>query len=142
LFTGLLTDETLAKLDLIRITPGIFQERIDKAYELRITVIGASIFAVKIDSQALAEAQLDWRHAQHDVAYEAVSLPSEVAMKIKAFMEFLGLTYGAFDFIVTPEGRYVFLEVNPGGAYMWIEAATGLPITSAIADALIEPCRS
>jgi hypothetical protein len=142
LFTGLVTDETLANLDLIRITPGIFQERIDKSYELRITVIGARIFAVKIDSQALAETQLDWRHAQHDVAYEAVTLPSETTMKISAFMESLGLTYGAFDFIVTPDGRYVFLEVNPGGAYMWVEAATGLAITPAIADALMEPCRS
>jgi hypothetical protein len=142
LFTGLVTDETLANLDLIRITPGIFQERIDKSYELRITVIGARIFAVKIDSQALAETQLDWRHAQHDVAYEPVTLPREIATKITAFMEHLGLVYGAFDFIVTPDGRYVFLEVNPGGAYMWVEAATGLGITPALADALIEPCRS
>jgi hypothetical protein len=142
LFTGLVTDETLTNLDLIRITPGIFQERIGKSYELRITVIGARIFAVKIDSQALAETQLDWRHAQHDVAYEPVTLPREIAAKITAFMEALGLVYGAFDFIVTPDGRYVFLEVNPGGAYMWVEAATGLGITPAPADALIEPCQT
>lgn len=142
LFTGLITEETLANLDLIRITPGIFQERIEKSYELRITVIGGRVFAVKIDSQALAETQLDWRHAQHDVPYQAVTLPNEITTKINAFMEFLGLMYGAFDFIVTPDGRYVFLEVNPGGAYMWVEAATGLAITPAIAEALIEPCLS
>jgi glutathione synthase/RimK-type ligase-like ATP-grasp enzyme len=142
LFTGLVSAETLANLDLIRITPGIFQERIDKSYELRITVIGSRIFAVKIDSQALAETQLDWRHAQHDVAYEVATLPNEITMKINAFMQSLGLVYGAFDFIVTPDGRYVFLEVNPGGAYMWVEAATGLAITPALADALIAPCRS
>jgi hypothetical protein len=142
LFTGLITDQTLANLDLIRITPGIFQERIDKLYELRVTVVGDRIFAVRIDSQALAETQLDWRHAQHDVRYEAVTLPKEITVKINAFMESLGLIYGAFDFIVTPDRDYVFLEVNPGGAYMWVEAATGLAITPAIADALIEPCRS
>jgi hypothetical protein len=142
LFTGLVTEETIKNLDLIRITPGIFQERIDKSYELRITVVGSRVFAVKIDSQALAETQLDWRHAQHDVAYEAVTLPNEITAKIDAFMQSLGLAYGAFDFIVTPDGRYVFLEVNPSGAYMWVEAATGLAITPAIADALIEPCRS
>ncbi len=140
LFTVLITDEALTNLDLIRITPGIFQERIDKAYELRITVIAGRLFAVKIDSQALAETQLDWRHAQHDVAYETVTLPTAIASKINAFMDTLGLVYGAFDFIVTPDGRYIFLEVNPGGAYMWIEAATGLPITPALADALIECC--
>jgi hypothetical protein len=48
LFTGLVSAETLANLDLIRITPGIFQERIDKSYELRITVIGSRIFAVDL----------------------------------------------------------------------------------------------
>ena len=140
LFTGLITDESLTNLELIRVTPGIFQERIDKAYELRITVVGTRIFAVKIESQVLAETRLDWRHAQHDVAYEAVTLPDQVATKIRTFMESIGLVYGAFDFIVTPDDRYVFLEVNPSGAYMWVETATGLAITSAIADALIEPC--
>lgn len=76
------------------------------------------------------------------MAYETVTLPDEITAKILAFMKPLGLVYGAFDFIVTPDGRYVFLEVNPGGAYMWVEAATGLAITPAIADALIESCRS
>jgi hypothetical protein len=41
---------------------------------------------------------------------------------------------------VTPEGRYVFLEVNPAGQYMWIESKLGLPITAALADALSDPC--
>jgi D-alanine-D-alanine ligase-like ATP-grasp enzyme len=56
-------------------------------------------------------------------------------------MKAFDLIYGAFDFIVTPEGRYVFLEVNPSGQYMWVECATGLEITTALADALSEPCR-
>ena len=51
-----------------------------------------------------------------------------------------GFVYGAFDFIVTPEGRYVFLEINPGGQYMWVEAKTEMPITEALADALCGPC--
>lgn len=45
-----------------------------------------------------------------------VTLPNEITTKINAFMQSLELIYGAFDFIVTPGGRYVFLEVNPGGA--------------------------
>ena len=42
-----------------------------------------------------------------------------------------------FDFIVTPEGRHVFLESNPRGQYLWIEHYTSMPITEAIADALM-----
>ena len=57
-------------------------------------------------------------------------------------MDAFGLLYGAFDFIVTPEGRHVFLEVNPAGQYLWVEAKTGLQITSAVVDALTAPCVS
>jgi hypothetical protein len=53
------------------------------------------------------------------------------------FMETFGLIYGAFDLIVTPEGRYVFLEINPSGQFMWLEYATGLEITAELADLLI-----
>jgi glutathione synthase/RimK-type ligase-like ATP-grasp enzyme len=141
LFTNLLTNDKLAKLDLIRLTPGIFQERVEKAYEIRITVVGTRIFGARIDSQAQAAATLDWRRALQDVNYEAIDLPPEIETKIHAFMDAFGLVYGAFDFIVTPDGRYVFLEVNPSGQYMWVECATGLGITSALAEALSEPCR-
>ena len=47
-----------------------------------------------------------------------------------------GLRYGAIDLIVTPEGRIVFLELNPTGQYLWIEQATGLPISLALAELL------
>jgi len=142
LYTGVVTAERLANLDRIRLTPGIFQELVEKSHELRITVVGSRIFCAKIDSQAHPDTKLDWRRAQRDVGYEAVDLPQAVAAKIQAFMQALGLIYGAFDFIVTPDGRYVFLEVNPGGAYMWVECATGLGITAALADALTEACRA
>ncbi|MGW4639272.1 hypothetical protein ACWEN6_12125 [Sphaerisporangium sp. NPDC004334] len=37
---------------------------------------------------------------------------------------------------LTPDGRHAFLEINPNGQFLWIEAATGLPISAAIADLL------
>jgi len=39
--------------------------------------------------------------------------------------------------ILTPDGRYVFIEINPSGQYGWIEQETGLPISSAICDFLM-----
>ena len=52
-------------------------------------------------------------------------------------MDRLGLNYGACDFIVTPEGRHVFLEVNPAGEFFWLEKHPGLPIAGALADVLL-----
>jgi hypothetical protein len=38
-------------------------------------------------------------------------------------MRSLGILFGAFDFIVTPEGEHVFLEVNASGQFLWVEEA-------------------
>jgi hypothetical protein len=46
----------------------------------------------------------------------------------------LGLVYGAIDMRLTPDGRYVFLEVNPSGLWLFVEEPTGLPITDAVVD--------
>jgi len=49
----------------------------------------------------------------------------------------LGLVYGAFDLVVGPrpdsgDADVSFLEVNPGGQYGFLEAATGVPITDSL----------
>jgi len=142
LFTGLIGPGELARIDLIRASPGIFQKFIPKAYEARVTVVGDRIFGGRIDSQANAETKIDWRHRPFDIDKAPIRLPADLEEKILAMMRTFGLVYGAFDFIVTPEGDYVFLEVNPAGQYMWVEAATGMPITAALADALAAPCRT
>jgi glutathione synthase/RimK-type ligase-like ATP-grasp enzyme len=48
----------------------------------------------------------------------------------------LGLSYGAIDMIVTPEGEFIFLEVNPHGAWLWIENEIGTPIAASLAESL------
>jgi glutathione synthase/RimK-type ligase-like ATP-grasp enzyme len=55
---------------------------------------------------------------------------------VRALLDRLGLRFGALDFVVTPDGEWWFLECNPNGQWAWIEDETGLPIASALADAL------
>jgi hypothetical protein len=47
------------------------------------------------------------------------------------------LLYGALDFIVTPSGEWIFLEINPNGQWAWIKPSRHL-ITAAIAELLTE----
>jgi hypothetical protein len=63
-------------------------------------------------------------------------VPTGVRRRVSAFMRHFGLTFGAFDFIVTPEGAWRFLEVNSNGQWHWIEQETGVPIARSIADLL------
>ncbi len=41
------------------------------------------------------------------------------------------------DFIVTPDGDYVFLENNVGGQFGWLEDMTGEPMTATLARMLV-----
>jgi glutathione synthase/RimK-type ligase-like ATP-grasp enzyme len=126
----------------IQVAPGIFQRKVHKAYEVRVTVIGESFFAVKIDSQALTGAELDWRREQHRLCYTPDTLPDDICHRLLAVHRELGLIYGAYDLIVTPEGEHVFLEVNPSGQWLWLELRTGLPISRELAHCLARDCVS
>jgi glutathione synthase/RimK-type ligase-like ATP-grasp enzyme len=137
IFTGLVTPEASSSLDLIRHTPGIFQKLIPKAYEVRLTVVADKMFAARILSQEKEQTKIDWRVAPYDVKHEPVEVPQDIRYLVTAFMTEFKLVYSCLDFIVTPDGQYVFLESNPGGQYLWVEYLTGLPITEAIADALL-----
>lgn len=124
----------------LRMAPVQLQEKIHKKYELRVTVVGEEVFAAKISSQASSHASLDWRRDQEDCSlYEAVKLPSEWIRSILELHEAFGLYYGAYDFICNDRDQLVFLEVNPGGQYLWVEMHTGLPISRAVAEALVKP---
>lgn len=123
-------------------TVSFVQEYIEKAFELRVTVVGEEVFACKIDSQAQQEdtGRIDWRQGyEHGLKQGAYALPDTVSLRCVAFLHRMGLNFGCFDFIVTPSGEYVFLECNPNGQWLWIELTVGLKISEAIADYLQNP---
>lgn len=138
--TTLITKSLIEKLDLIKVLPSLFQERIEKNYELRITVVGESIFAVKINSQKFPETSLDWRNPNlvMNLDYELVSLPNNIAEGILKMMKFLDISFGAFDFAVDKNGNYWFFEINGNGQWYWLEHETGVLISKSIADILIK----
>lgn len=136
-YTSAIGPEHLDELEGLRHSPMMFQERIDKARELRVAVVGERCFVGAIDASRSVDGQVDWRRSRPgEVHWEKGELPPEVAERLVGLVAELGLVYGAADFIVTPEGRHVFLEVNPGGEWGMLERDLGLPIAAALADAL------
>lgn len=114
--------------------PVIFQRHVPASADLRVIVVGEHLFAAATDVSRSAYPQ-DVR-MNLDARYEEHVLPDHVARQLRALMERLGLVYGAIDLRLTPDGRYVFLEINPAGQFLYIEYATGQPITAALAKAL------
>jgi glutathione synthase/RimK-type ligase-like ATP-grasp enzyme len=117
----------------------IFQELIPKALELRVTIVGNQVFSAAVDSQKSDVSQFDWREDGDGLIndWEPYALPQSIQRKLLALMDSLGLDYGAIDLILTPDGRYVFLEINPAGEFFWLEMQPGLAISGAVADVLV-----
>ena len=134
--TRLLKDGEAALLDAVRFAPVIFQDYIEAAVDLRITIVDGAIFAAAIGSQTTAY-PVDFRMAMHEAAITPYELPAEITAKLLALMTALGLVYGAIDMRLTPDGRYVFLEINTAGQWLFIEQATGQAISNALAATLM-----
>lgn len=119
----------------IRLTAHLLQAWVPKQYEVRLTVVDKVFFATRIDADSDAAA-LDWRADYPALAYTPIGVPASVRAGVSALMRRLGLRFGALDFVVTPDDRWIFLEINSNGQWAWIEDATGQPVAAAIADAL------
>ncbi len=65
-------------------------------------------------------------------------VPAEVEEGLLRLLKSVGLRYGAIDMRRTPDGRHVFLEVNPAGQWRFVEEVTGQPITAAMARLLTD----
>jgi ATP-grasp ribosomal peptide maturase len=135
-YTHPLSVDDLSDLSGVEVTAHLFQQRVaDKAYEVRLTAVGDALFAAAIHAASEAS-RSDWRADLGALRYRSVEVPKAVADGVHAYLSAFGLSYGAFDFVVDHEGHYTYLECNPGGQFGWIEANTGLPITSTLADLL------
>ncbi|MGK0544830.1 ATP-grasp domain-containing protein [Halomonas cupida] len=124
----------IAQLDAVRLAPVIFQEYIPLALDIRVTAVAGEMFATAFESEPQYE--VDYRSGVGSARVFAYTLPAEVETGLRALMKAFGLAYGAIDLRVTPEGRHVFLEVNPAGEYLFASERTGQPIPQAIAAAL------
>ncbi|MER7477480.1 ATP-grasp ribosomal peptide maturase [Streptomyces sp. NPDC126510] len=134
-YTRRLTPDDLADLRGIETTAHLFQAWIEKSHEVRLTVVGSRMFATEVHAGSDA-AHEDWRADYGSLTYATTTVPADVEAGMRLLMDRLHLTYGAADFVVDPDGRWWFLEVNPCGQWDWIAGATGQPIAAAIADEL------
>lgn len=116
----------------ISLTPLYIQQYIEKNYEVRVTIINNSIFAVKIEPFN----DIDWRINQEKNKYSLIDIPVSIKNKCINMLKIMNLKFGAFDFIVNKNNQYIFLEVNPNGQWLWLEEKLGIGISTKILDYL------
>lgn len=122
----------------LKSAPCLFQEYLEKSYELRVHVIRKSVFACKIESQENERTKVDWRdYKLSETPHSPVTLSKDIVEMCQKIVDSLGLNFGIIDLIVTPNQEIYFLECNSQGHWLWIEYLTGLPITMEVCDLLL-----
>lgn len=99
--------------------PSLFQENIQKKYEIRSFFIENTFFSMAIFSQNDKQTQVDFRKYNFNKPNRNIpyKLPTEIEDKLKKLMNELQLKTGSIDIIKGNDGEYYFLEVNPVGQF-------------------------
>jgi glutathione synthase/RimK-type ligase-like ATP-grasp enzyme len=132
LFTRFLTEELILEEASLMTCPTIYQEYIPGDLHIRLNCFGTRSFASTIESS-----ELDWR-PNLNVPIQPYDVPETLNVLVRRTLDLLGLEMGVFDIKLTPEGEFVFLEVNPQGQFLFLEGATGQPLGRYMAEYLLE----
>jgi hypothetical protein len=130
-----LDEAALARLPMLAALPVQFQAHVP-GVDVRVHVVGARTYAAEIES-----AVIDYRYpvaGGPETALRSTRVPDEVARRCVELARSMDLPLAGVDLRRRPDGRYVCFEVNPMPAYTYFEAQTGLPISRALAELLIE----
>ena len=135
IFTTALAPTDLDDLSGLDVSPVIFQEQVQKASDIRVTVIGEEAFTAEIMSQSHPSSATDWRATENpDLQHRVHDLPTQQKQQCLALVRRLGLRFGAIDLALTVDGRYIFFEINPNGEWLWLQYQLGFPIADRIAQ--------
>lgn len=136
-FTSDQQPEDLEELDGLRFSPMVFQVKVPRRFEVRITVVGREFFAVRVDPTGDYRDQTDYRKCPNlPEICKPFALPPDEMRKVSRLMDQLDLRYGAIDLVVTPSNEFVFLEINPCGDWSWLPEQTQDEVACAIAKTL------
>ena len=143
--TTLITKKHVEKhLESLSYCPMIFQERIKQKHEIRVTVFGHTVLAVKMMKKQVIDNTVDWRLdiGGENMIVEAFELPNDLKEKCIEINTQLELVYSTFDIAVDEQGNYIFYEVNNAGRFLWKEELAGLPMTNVFCDFIEsrDPC--
>lgn len=138
IFTSKIENDIVSESERIQSFPIFLQKNVHKKYDLRCIVVGEKVFAAQIESQAVKEAQIDWRRSNEYLEHKIHELPMYIEKLCIQMTKQLNLNYSAIDLILNEQGDYIFLECNPNGQWAWLEKRLGFPISNSIVDMLFK----
>jgi hypothetical protein len=140
-FTAPLTGDLLKDDTAFTSCPGIYQRKIEKKCDVRVTFFGSTYLAVRIWSQASSSGAVDYRSdLRREATLEPIEANAEFLDRCRHLSSLLGLLHGSYDFIEQPDGSIVFVEINEMGQFLWLEERLpALPLLSMFAAFSVDP---
>lgn len=114
----------------------LFQNRIEKEYEIRVFFFNITLYPMAILSQRDSKTSLDYRNYNRLKPNRniPVILPKNIKRKIIDFIKESKLKTGSIDLIVDNNNNYIFLEVNPQGQIDFVSKSCNYYIEKEIAE--------
>jgi hypothetical protein len=115
-----LTREQLPADEVFTYAPAIYQQRIDKQFDVRTVLMARRIYSFALRTPANS---LDWRFdaAINNLDVQIIATPAEVENGLLNFAQASGVCFGSVDFAVDRHGQWWFLEINEEGQFLWLE---------------------
>lgn len=120
--------------------PSLFQEEIEKEFEIRSFYIDGDFYSMAIFSQEDKQTEVDYRNynLSHPNKISSFNLPTEVQDKLRLLFKEIGLNCGSVDLIKSIDGKFVFLEINPVGQFGMVSRPCNYNLEYLVAKWLIE----
>ncbi|HEY1045116.1 MAG TPA: grasp-with-spasm system ATP-grasp peptide maturase [Bacteroidia bacterium] len=114
--------------------PTLFQEYIEKEFEIRTFYCLGETYSMAIFSQENEKTKVDFRNYDDSLPNRNIpfKLPVEINNKIKSFMELLKYDSGSID-IIYNHNDYYFLEINTVGQFDWVSKSCNYYLEKKIA---------
>jgi ATP-GRASP peptide maturase of grasp-with-spasm system len=138
MYTAEPTDRVMAELPET-LFPSLLQEMVEKAFEIRTFYLDGRVWSMAIFSQGGTQSAVDLRQNDGKKPLRRVPyrLPEPVEAAVGRLMVSLGLSSGSLDLVRTPDGRHVFLEVNPAGQFGMMSIPCNYYLPRRVAEYLI-----
>ncbi|WBV56469.1 grasp-with-spasm system ATP-grasp peptide maturase [Chryseobacterium daecheongense] len=137
IYTNNLIKEDLKKFPSVFL-PTLVQEKIDKYFEIRTFYLEGETWSMAIFSQNDEQTKDDYRKYNFNKPNRNTpfKIPAILEYKLSNLMAELNLQTGSIDWILSKDGQFYFLEINPTGQFSNLSMTCNYPLEKIIAEKL------
>ncbi|MBN2183236.1 MAG: hypothetical protein JW715_15100 [Sedimentisphaerales bacterium] len=123
IYTNEFKKENYKFLKGIEFCPVLFQEKIPKIFDVRMTMLDGIIVAIGMKAfEKNGNQRLDIRrNNMSDVEYFPLTVPKNVSVSVRSLIQSYGLRFATLDFGIIESGKWYFFEINPNGQWAWLD---------------------